>query len=120
MRNIANAAARLNNESSVTALLEKTFQVAKKEGVSSVLKDIAILYAQRNQWNKALQVSKYSKKEDRTADMINILTIWAENQTPTLINGVVVLEAAVTGHDGNYTFTVKIQSLDRDCHYYTD
>ncbi|MDJ0704010.1 MAG: tetratricopeptide repeat protein [Leptolyngbyaceae cyanobacterium MO_188.B28] len=120
LRAIVNAAAGLNNETQASELLKQIFQVAKRESASPVLKNIAILYAQRTQWKKALQALSHCGEGDRIAALTKVLTIWAEKQTPTLIEGAVVLQTEVTGNEGNYSFEVTIQSPDQNCTYHTN
>ena len=101
-------------------LLEKTFQILRRENASSVLRNVALLYAQQEQWGKALHVLQNCGENDRRIALILIMTLIAEKKTPALIEGAVVLKAEVNPSQPDYTLEVTIQSPDLHCRQYTN
>ena len=110
----------LKHEINTSNLLEETFQILRRESASSVLKNVALLYAQQEQWGKALHVLQNCGENDRRIALIRIITLIAEKKTPALIEGAVVLKAEVSQSQPDYTLEVTIQSPDQDCNQYTN
>ena len=108
------------HETHTSDLLAATVQLLKRESASAILKNVAIAYAQQEQWGKALQVLQSCGESDHRIALIRIMTLIAEKKTPTLIEGTVVLKAEAKQGQTEHTLQVTIQSPDRNCGQYTD
>ena len=121
LKAIAAATGNINNPNIRQSILQDTLPIAEANNASSALAEISYQYALDGFWGKALNALKRCRESEKVAALANILSLYAEQQKPQLIDGAVVLkiETKPTANQTNsYTFTLSIQKNNEEPKYY--
>ena len=125
LRAILSTAIALTDKRLVQEFLTPAVRVIHRENLSVPMVIGANYYAKQVDWFQALQTLRPAEKREKIIGLSQLLTILAEHKNTSLIKGAVVLPHGshgieYSGQPKNYTLTVKIQSPDESCQYYSD
>ncbi len=106
-------------------LLGTVLTTARNAEASVPMVEIATLYAQQQQWGKALAALQGSRESEKIVGLTRIFTAEAETEDLRFIEGAIVLpmgeKGAIVIDDADPpTFEVMVQSPDEDCEHYAD
>ncbi len=120
LQEIAHASNALADPQVEAAGLSRTLTVAQQNDASRAIRTIAEIYAKQDNWGLALMALQGCAGDDRIYARIDVLTVWAEQKNPKLIEGAVVLKVESDNSPSPNILAAEIDSPDEDCDQYAD
>ena len=101
--------------------LDNVLNAAEAANASDTLKTISVQYAYINHFGLALRALRYCPEAQKAKALTHILTLWAEQENPKLIDGAVITEQPkIISNQSPYSFTINLYSPTKNCQKYID
>ncbi|WP_299485892.1 hypothetical protein [Acaryochloris sp. IP29b_bin.137] len=121
LRAIADAYEKINDPKLAHEGLKKTLKAAEAANTESVMEAISVKYAYLSDWGQSLKALRYCPESWKVKAQIKLLTLWAEQKNPRLINGAVILEQPEPPtKNGTRILKVNLYGPTESCKQYVD
>ncbi|UJB71243.1 ATP-binding protein [Acaryochloris sp. 'Moss Beach'] len=118
---IAAAYGQINDPKLAQEGLKKILKAAEAANAERVMEAISVKYAYLNDWGQSLKALRYCPESWKVKAQIKLLTLWAEQKKPRLINGAVIVEQPEASEErGKYTFKANLYGPTEGCNQYVD